>query len=189
MYVTWFTRSVYEATTHMIAICYLRFKDKSHPLSANLISYIQFTLTIFHKKLIPAFCSQTSVVYFNQRFVANSKKPFLAKIFGKFVTFLNFLSFFAWKMLKMNISTSAWHAQHQSAGWNIQQTSIGYSWNCFSNCAQLNVSPNYLFVYILHFGCPFFACVTFSYLFYARNQDLRDTLNKEIRDLISNRFC
>ena len=76
MYVTWFTRSVYEATTHMIAICYLRFKDKSHPLSANLISYIQFTLTIFHKKLIPAFCSQTSAVYFNQRFGANSKKLF-----------------------------------------------------------------------------------------------------------------
>ena len=34
--------------------------------------------------------------------------------------FLAFLSFFAAKTLKMNISTSVWSAQHPHAGWNIQ---------------------------------------------------------------------
>ena len=49
------------------------------------------------------------------------KKNCFAKFCSKFVTFLCFLSFFAWKMLKMTISTSVWHAEHPNAGQNILQ--------------------------------------------------------------------
>ena len=52
------------------------------------------------------------------------------------------------------------------------------------NPADINVYPNYLYVYALHFGYPMFACSLFSALFYAKNEHLRETLWDEIREVM-----
>ena len=49
---------------------------------------------------------------------------------------------------------------------------------------QINISPNFLYIYALHFGYPMFACSIFSTLFYARNGHLRATLWEEILEIL-----
>ncbi len=48
----------------------------------------------------------------------------------------------------------------------------------------INVYPNYLFVYGLHFGFPLVGCTTFTLLFYAKNKHLTLTLWEELLDLL-----
>ena len=48
----------------------------------------------------------------------------------------------------------------------------------------INVYPNYLLMYGLHFGFPLISCSSFSILFYAKNKDMRSTLWEEFQELI-----
>ena len=73
---------------------------------------------------------------------ANLKKPVFAKICCKF---LAFLGFFAQKMLKMVISTSAWSAKHPNAGRNIQHLGlqhIFHSWIWHPTCCHRLAAPD-----------------------------------------------
>jgi hypothetical protein len=50
--------------------------------------------------------------------------------------------------------------------------------------ALINVYPNFLFVYGLHFGFPIIGCATFTLLFYAKNKHLTVTFWGELIDLL-----
>ena len=46
----------------------------------------------------------------------------------------------------------------------------------------INVSPNYLYVYSLHFGSPLIVCLTVCFLLYMKNGHMRETLWEEFKE-------
>ncbi len=56
--------------------------------------------------------------------------------------------------------------------------------------AMLNVYPNFIYMYSLHFGFPIITGFIFSLIFYAKNKHLRSTLWEEVIELAGkNKVC